>query len=172
MELAMVGLGRRGLNMCKRLLGESHTVHALARSVSWIAEAVAAGAVGVSRFEDLAKLPPPRIVWVRVPAGKTTADVIEQLAGLLARGDIIIDGGNSYYKDSIEHHKSLQARGIRFLDAGTSGGMWVLQFGYCLIVGGDKGVCTRGETIFRSLAPNDAYALGRGPGAGLFSKLG
>src|SRR5712664_484818 len=136
MELAMVGLGRMGLNMCKRLLRESHTVHAFARSASSIAEAVAAGAVGVSRLEDLAKLPTPRIVWVMVPAGKTTAAVIEQLAGLLARGDIIIDGGNSYYKDSIEHHKSLQARGIRFLDAGTSGGIWGLQVGYCLMVGG------------------------------------
>src|SRR5437879_1120204 len=155
MELAMVGLGRMGLNMCKRLLRESHTVHAFARSASSIAEAVAAGAVGVSRLEDLAKLPTPRIVWDMVPAGKTTADVIEQLAGLLARGDIIIDGGNSYYKDSIEHHKSLQARGIRFLDAGTSGGIWGLQVGYCLMVGGDKEVFTRVEPIFRLSAPTN-----------------
>ena len=171
MELAMVGLGRMGLNMCKRLLRESHTVHAFARSASSIAEAVAAGAVGVSRLEDLAKLPTPRIVWVMVPAGKTTADVIEQLAGLLARGDIIIDGGNSYYKDSIERYKSLQARGIRFLDAGTSGGIWGLQVGYCLMVGGDKEVFTRVEPIFRSLAPKDGYALVGGPGAGHFTKM-
>src|SRR5207245_3621677 len=106
MELAMVGLGRMGLNMCKRLLRESHTVHAFARSASSIAEAVAAGAVGVSRLEDLAKLPTPRIVWVMVPAGKTTADVIEQLAGLLARGDLILDGGKSLATDFMQYTES------------------------------------------------------------------
>src|SRR2546425_3098181 len=98
MELAMVGLGRMGLNMCKRLLRESHTVHAFARSASSIAEAVAAGAGGGLRLEDLAKIPTPRIVWGIVPAGQTTADVIQQLAGVLARGGIIIDGGNSHSK--------------------------------------------------------------------------
>src|SRR2546427_2455651 len=101
MELAMVGLGRMGLNMCKRLLRDSHTIHAFARSASSIAEAVAAGAVGGSRLEDLAKLPTPRIVWGMGPAGKATTDVLEQLAGLLARGGIIIDGRHSYYKECI-----------------------------------------------------------------------
>src|SRR2546427_3544843 len=171
MELAMVGLGRMGLNMCKRLLRASHTIHPFARAASSTAEAVEAAAWGVSRLEDPAKLPTPRIVWVMVPAGKTTADVIEQLAGLLARGDIIIDGGNSYYKDSIEHHKSLQARGIRFLDAGTIGGIWGLQVGYCLMVGGDKEVFTRVEPLLRSLAPKDGYPLVGGTGAGHFIKM-
>src|SRR3989442_12666451 len=99
MELAMVGLGRMGLNMCKRLLRESHTVHAFARSASSIAEAVAAGAGGGSRLEDLAKVPTPRIVWVMVPAGKTTAHLNEQIARLLARGAIIICRAQLQYKD-------------------------------------------------------------------------
>src|SRR2546427_13139920 len=105
MELAMVGLGRMGLNMCKRLLRESHTIHAFARSTSSIAEAVAAGAVGVSRLEDLAKLPTPRIVWVMVPAGKAPTEGVEQLAGVLARGEIPVGGGDADYKSCNERHQ-------------------------------------------------------------------
>jgi len=171
MELAIIGLGRMGLNMCKRLLRDKHTVHAYDPVAEKVAEATAAGAEGLSRLEDLNKLRVPRTVWVMVPAGAPTTEVIERLAGLLSRGDLIIDGGNSYYKDSIEHHKKLQPRGIQFLDAGTSGGIWGLQEGYCLMVGGEKEAFTRVEPIFRSLAPKDGYAYVGGPGGGHFTKM-
>ncbi len=171
MELAIIGLGRMGLNMCKRLLRDKHTVHAYDPASEKVAEATAAGAAGLSRLEDVNKLRAPRTVWVMVPAGAPTTEVIERLSGLLSRGDLIIDGGNSYYKDSIEHHKKLQPRGIQFLDAGTSGGIWGLQEGYCLMVGGEKEAFTRVEPIFRSLAPKDGYAYVGGPGGGHFTKM-
>ncbi len=171
MELAIIGLGRMGLNMCKRLLRDKHTVHAYDPVAEKVAEATAAGAEGLSRLEDVNKLRAPRTVWVMVPAGALTTEVIERLSGLLSRGDLIIDGGNSYYKDSIEHHKKLQPRGIQFLDAGTSGGIWGLQEGYCLMVGGEKEAFTRVEAIFRSLAPKDGYAYVGGPGGGHFTKM-
>jgi 6-phosphogluconate dehydrogenase len=171
MELAIIGLGRMGLNMCKRLLRDTHTVHAFDPAAEKVAEATAAGAVGLSHLEDLTRLRAPRTVWVMVPAGAPTSEVIERLSGLLSRGDLIVDGGNSYYKDSIEHHKRLQARGIQFLDAGTSGGIWGLQEGYCLMVGGEKEAFARVEPIFRSLAPKDGYAYVGGPGAGHFTKM-
>ena len=171
MELAIIGLGRMGLSMSKRLVGDAHTVHAYDPVPGKVAEAVAAGAVGLTRLKDLAKLRAPRTVWVMVPAGGPTGEVIERLAGLLSRGDLVIDGGNSYYKDSIERCEKLQARSIDFLDAGTSGGVWGFQAGYCLMVGGGKEAFARAEPIFRSLAPKDGYAHVGGPGAGHFTKM-
>jgi len=171
MELTMIGLGRMGLNMCKRLLRDAHMVHAYDRSPAKIAEAVAAGTKDLARLGDVAKLRAPRIVWVMVPAGEPTGAVIDRLAGLLVAGDLVIDGGNSYYKDSIEHHRRLQARGIHFLDAGTSGGVWGLEVGYCLMVGGEKEPFDLAEPIFRTLAPKDGYLHVGGPGAGHFTKM-
>jgi len=171
MELTIIGLGRMGLNMCKRLLRDGHKVHAYDNSPNKIAEAAAAGVVGMTRLEDVGKLRAPRIVWVMVPAGGPTSEVIEQLAGLLTAGDLVIDGGNSYYKDSIERHKKLKTRGIDFLDAGTSGGIWGLEVGYCLMIGGEKEAFSRAEPIFRSLAPKDGCAHVGGPGAGHFTKM-
>ena len=171
MELAMIGLGRMGLNMCRRLLRDSHTVYAYARSSSSIAEAVAAGAVGLARLEDVVQLRPPRIVWVMVPAGKPTTDVTERLAELLVKGDLVIDGGNSYYRDSLDRGQKLKARGIDFLDAGTSGGIWGFEVGYCLMVGGEKQAFARAEPLFRTLAPKDGYAHVGGSGAGHFTKM-
>lgn len=171
MELAMIGLGRMGLNMCKRLLRDAHKVHAFDQSPAKVAEATQVGTRGLAKLEDVARLPSPRIVWVMVPSGEPTAAVIDHLLGLLAAGDVVIDGGNSYYKDSLTHHAKLQARGIRFLDAGTSGGVWGLEVGYCLMVGGEKEAFTLAEPIFRSLAPKDGYAHVGGPGAGHLTKM-
>jgi len=171
MELALIGLGKMGLNMCRRLLRDAHRVHAYDPQAAPVAEAVSAGAAGLARFEDIAKLPAPRTVWVMVPSGKPTGDVIDRLAGILSPGDTVIDGGNSYYKDSIERHSKLKAKGLHFLDAGTSGGIWGLQVGYCLMVGGEKEPFGRAEAIFRSLAPKDGYAHVGGPGAGHCAKM-
>lgn len=171
MELTIIGLGRMGLNMCKRLLRDPHTVHAFDPAAEKVADAVGAGAVALARLDDIGKLRAPRTVWVMVPSGKPTGDVIARLAELLSRGDIVIDGGNSYFKDSLERHHMLQARGIHFLDAGTSGGIWGLQVGYCLMVGGEKEPFARAEPIFRSLAPKDGYALVGGPGSGHYAKM-
>ena len=171
MELAIIGLGRMGLNMCKRLLRDAHTVHGYDPAPGKVSEAVAAGARGLARLEDVARLRAPRTVWVMVPAGKPTSEVVERLAELLSEGDLVIDGGNSYYKDSIERHTRLRARGIDFLDAGTSGGIWGLEVGYCMMVGGEKEAFARAEPIFRSLAPKDGYAHVGGPGAGHFTKM-
>ncbi len=171
MELAMIGLGRMGLNMCRRLLRDAHTVHAYDPASEKVAEATAAGAAGLTRLEDTTRLNAPRIVWVMVPAGAPTGEALERLGGLLGRGDLVIDGGNSYYKDSVERHNKLRARGIDFLDAGTSGGIWGLEAGYCLMIGGDNKAFARAEPIFRSLAPKDGYAYVGGPGAGHFTKM-
>ncbi len=171
MELAMIGLGRMGLNMCKRSLLGGHTVRAYDQSPAKIAEAVAGGTAGLNRLEDLVQVAAPRIVWVMVPAGDPTSSVIDKLAGILSSGDVVIDGGNSHFKDSIARHAQLKQRRIHFLDAGTSGGIWGLEVGYCLMVGGEKEPFQLVEPIFRSLAPKDGYALVGGPGAGHFTKM-
>ena len=171
MEITMIGLGKMGLNMVKRLLRGGHTVYAIDRAPAAVAEAVAAGAKGLASLADLKKLAAPRVVWVMVPSGAPTGETIDQLAGILSQGDIVIDGGNSFFRDSIERHKKLQACGISFLDAGTSGGVWGLEVGYCLMVGGEKEVFARVEPIFKTLAPQDGYAFVGGPGAGHFTKM-
>lgn len=171
MEITMIGLGKMGLNMVKRLLRGGHTVYANNRSAAPVAEAEAAGAQGLASLADLKKLAAPRVVWVMVPSGAPTNETIDQLAGILSTGDIVIDGGNSMFRDSIEHHKKLRASGISFLDAGTSGGVWGLEVGYCLMVGGQKEVFARVEPIFKTLAPKDGYLFVGGPGAGHFTKM-
>ena len=171
MEITMIGLGKMGLNMVKRLLRGGHTVYANNRSAAPVAEAEAAGAKGLASLADLKKLAAPRVVWVMVPSGAPTNETIDQLVGILSTGDIVIDGGNSMFRDSIEHHKKLRASGISFLDAGTSGGVWGLEVGYCLMVGGEKEVFARVEPIFKTLAPKDGYLFVGGPGAGHFTKM-
>lgn len=171
MEITMIGLGKMGLNMVKRLLRGGHTVYANNRSAAPVAEAEAAGAKGLASLADLKKLAAPRVVWVMVPSGAPTNETIDQLAGILSTGDIVIDGGNSMFRDSIEHHKKLRASGISFLDAGTSGGVWGLEVGYCLMMGGEKEVFARVEPIFKTLAPKDGYLFVGGPGAGHFTKM-
>lgn len=171
MDITMVGLGKMGLNMTKRLLRGGHAVHASDRAAAPLAEALAAGAKGLASLADLGKLPGPRAVWVMVPSGKPTSETIEQLGEILSKGDIVIDGGNSMFRDSIEHHKKLQPKGVSFLDVGTSGGIWGLEVGYCLMVGGEKEVFAKVEPIFKTLAPQDGYLYVGGPGAGHFTKM-
>lgn len=140
MQIAIVGLGKMGGNMARRLLrGGAHQVVGWDRDASIVDELAARGVVAADSLGDLvAKLSTPRVVWVMVPAGDATESTIGQLATLLEPGDVVIDGGNSNFKDSIRRSKELAAKDIRFLDVGTSGGVWGLEVGYCLMVGGDR----------------------------------
>jgi len=171
MDIGFAGLGRMGLNMVRRLLQGGHTPLAFDRNAEAVAEAAKHGAVAVADLRGFLKMKAPRAVWVMVPAGPPTEQVIADLAGILERGDIVIDGGNSYYRDSLARHARLKERGIHFLDAGTSGGIWGLQVGYCLMVGGEPEPFAQLEPILRTLAPPDGYLHAGPPGAGHFSKM-
>src|SRR5579872_1767895 len=172
MQLGMVGLGRMGANMVERLREGGHECVAFDRNPQAVASVAAAGAKGCSSLADLVRaLAPPRHVWIMLPAGVATNSTIDELAKLLERGDAIIDGGNSYWKEAQAHARDLAPKGISFVDAGVSGGIWGLKIGYCLMVGGDAEVCKRLEPIFLTLAPKDGY-LRTGPvGAGHFVKM-
>lgn len=173
MEVGFIGLGRMGANMVRRLLGEKHRVVAWNRTASKTQEIVTEGAVGAYTIQELVgKLEQsPRVVWVMVPSGQATDEMINDVVPLLNKGDIIIDGGNSNYKDSIRHSQELAEKGIRFMDAGTSGGIWGLQVGYCMMVGGNKETYQYVEPLLKTLAPPDGY-LHCGPaGAGHFVKM-
>jgi 6-phosphogluconate dehydrogenase len=138
MDIAVVGLGRMGANMARRLLAGGHRVVVANRSRGPVEELAAAGAVPAWTYEDvLTLLAPPRVVWLMLPAGGPTDEFVERFAELLSPDDLVVDGGNSYYKDSLRHAEFLTARGLRFVDSGTSGGIWGLAEGYSLMVGGD-----------------------------------
>jgi len=172
MQLGFVGLGRMGRNMVTRLLRGGHTVVAYDRSADAVAQTAEAGARGVSSLEALvAALAPPRAIWLMVPAGAPTETTISALAALLSAGDIIIDGGNSNFHDDVRRAQSLAERHVHYVDAGTSGGIWGLQEGYCLMVGGNVEVCERLEPIFRTLAPQDGYLRVGDHGAGHYVKM-
>jgi 6-phosphogluconate dehydrogenase len=172
MQLGMIGLGRMGANMTTRLLRGKHEVVVYDRSPEAVARSVSDGAAGATSLADLvSKLSPPRAVWIMVPAGKPTDDTIHELLGLLAKGDSIIDGGNSNFRESQARAKLAAAQSIDFIDAGTSGGVWGLENGYCLMVGGDAGAVARVEPVFTTLAPKDGYAYVGASGAGHFSKM-
>ena len=172
MKLGFIGLGKMGMNMVQRLLNSGVQIVAFARTAETVKKAEEKGAAGAVSIQDLvSKLDKPRLIWVMVPAGNTTEETINSIAHMLDEGDTIIDGGNSFYKDSIRRAGELKKRGISFLDAGTSGGIWGLQIGYCLMVGGEKKVFNRTETIFRSLAPKNGYAHVGPAGAGHFVKM-
>jgi 6-phosphogluconate dehydrogenase len=174
MELAMIGLGKMGLNMATRLARGGHRVVGYARTDATVEEAVRLGAEGAHSLEDaVGKLKSPRIVWLMVPAGKVTSDTIDQLSGLLEKGDIVIDGGNSNYKDSVRHAEMLEPKGIDFVDSGTSGGIWGLTEGYSLMIGGQADVVEKMRPIFETLAPATDKGWGHvGPhGAGHFVKM-
>jgi 6-phosphogluconate dehydrogenase len=159
MDLGMIGLGRMGGNMARRLTRDGHRVVGWARHDEVVRAAAADGVIGAASIEAVvAALEPPRAIWVMVPAGAATEDVVRSLGERLASGDVVIDGGNSFYKDDVRRAKLLAARGIRALDAGTSGGVWGRERGYCLMVGGDRSAFERVEPIFRSLAPARAAA--------------
>ncbi|HVF26257.1 MAG TPA: decarboxylating 6-phosphogluconate dehydrogenase [Anaerolineales bacterium] len=174
MELAMIGLGKMGMNMATRLARGGHRVVGYARTDATVEEAVKLGAEGAHSLEDaVGKLRSPRIVWLMVPAGKVTSDTIHQLSGLLEKGDIVIDGGNSNYKDTVRHAEMLEPKGIDFVDSGTSGGIWGLTEGYSLMIGGQADVVEKLRPIFETLAPAPDKGWGHvGPhGAGHFVKM-
>ncbi len=172
MELGMIGLGRMGANMSERLILGGHQVITYDRSAEAIQRVVDKGAVGAASLADFVKkLSLPRAIWLMVPSGDPVDQTIDQLLPSLAKGDIVIDGGNSYYKDSIRRAEKMKTHGMHFIDAGTSGGIWGLQNGYCMMVGGEKEIVSRLEPIFLTLAPKDGY-LHAGPnGAGHFVKM-
>ena len=172
MKLGMVGLGRMGGNMAVRLLRAGHEVVAYDPGADAVARAASAGAEAASSLGDLcAKLPSPKVVWIMVPAGDVTEQTIRDLGGFLGAGDVVIDGGNSNWKDSQRRAEQLAAGGIRFLDCGTSGGVWGLHNGYCLMVGGDDVAVAAVEPAFLALAPTDGYAHVGPSGAGHFTKM-
>src|SRR3990170_4983139 len=139
MQIGIVGLGRMGMNMAKRLLKGGHEVVACNRTPDRVKEIENEGATGAYSLEELTqKLSPPRPVWLMLPAGKPVDEHIEKLKGLLEKGDIIIEGGNSFYRDDIRHEQELRPFGVRYMDVGVSGGIWGLTIGYCLMVGGDR----------------------------------
>jgi 6-phosphogluconate dehydrogenase len=172
MELGMIGLGRMGANMTERLVLGGHQVVTYDRSAEAIQRVVDKGATGAASLADFVKkLSPPRAIWLMVPSGDPVDQTMDQLLPNLTKGDIIIDGGNSNYKDSIRRAEKMKAHGMHFIDAGTSGGIWGLQNGYCMMVGGEKEIVGRLEPIFLTLAPKDGY-LHAGPnGAGHFVKM-
>jgi 6-phosphogluconate dehydrogenase len=174
MELAMIGLGKMGMNMATRLVRGGHRVVGYARTAATVDEAIRNGAEGAHSLEEVVnKLNAPRIAWVMVPAGQTTDDTIEKLSNLLSKGDIVIDGGNSNYKDSVRHAAMLEPKGIDFLDCGTSGGIWGITEGYSLMIGGRPEVAEKMRPIFETLAPGKDTGWGRvGPhGAGHYVKM-
>ena len=172
MEMGIIGLGRMGGNMVTRLTQRGHRIVGYARTAESVQQAVANGAVGADSVEDLvSKLSAPRTVWVMVPAGQATDDNINLLSTLLEPGDLVIDGGNSRWTDSKRHSEELKAKGLRFMDAGTSGGVWGLKVGYSLMVGGERDDFERMEPILRDLAPENGYGLMGPAGAGHFVKM-
>ena len=172
MRIGMVGLGRMGGNMTIRLLRFGHEVVAFDPNQEARQNAVAAGAEEAASLEVLvSKLEAPRAVWLMVPAGKITDETIQSVAGSMSEGDVIIDGGNSNWKESIGHAEQLKTKGIAFLDCGTSGGVWGLTNGYCLMVGGERAAFDRVEPAFKALAPQDGYAHVGRSGSGHFVKM-
>jgi 6-phosphogluconate dehydrogenase len=171
-KLAFIGFGRMGGNMVKRLLGRGHEIVVFARRAEVRAEAERLGATSAESHADLvARLKPPRVVWMMIPAGEAVDQTLDTLTPLLQPGDIIVDGGNSFYRDSIRRAASAKGRALHYIDAGTSGGIWGLQVGYCLMVGGSPEAVRVVEPAFRDLAPEDGY-LHVGPnGAGHFVKM-
>jgi len=154
MQIAMIGLGRMGGNMVRRLMKGGHTCVVFDQGASVVAAFGKEGATPAKSLEDLvAKLQKPRAVWIMVPSGGPTEETVQALARLLESGDTIIDGGNSFFKDDVRRSKEVAKKGIHYVDAGTSGGVWGLERGYCLMVGGPKEAVARIEPVLRTLAP-------------------
>jgi 6-phosphogluconate dehydrogenase len=174
MQLGMIGLGKMGNFMAQRLLQAGHDVVGFDPNADARQKMVDAGGEAVDSLDKLiASLQPPRAVWVMVPAGKIVDTTIDALAGKLAKGDVVIDGGNSNYKDDQRHAALLATKGVDFVDCGTSGGVWGLKEGYSMMIGGDGKVVARLNSIFEALAPNKDKGWGRvGPaGSGHFVKM-
>jgi 6-phosphogluconate dehydrogenase len=162
MQLGMIGLGRMGGNMAKRLEEHGHDVKTYDPQVDSTAKTL-------EELRD--ELNAPRTFWMMVPAGEITEQTFQTLIGLAEEGDVIVDGGNSNFRDSQRRYGTAKERGIRYVDAGVSGGVWGLSVGYCLMVGGDDGAVAQAEPIFRALAPEGGYAHVGASGAGHFTKM-
>ena len=174
MEMGMIGLGRMGANMTRRLTAAGHRIVVYDRDKAAIAAMVAEGATGADSLSAVSQqLSPPRAIWIMVPSGDPVDETIASLVGVLRKGDILIDGGNSNYRDSMNRASSARQLGFEFLDVGTSGGIWGLKEGYSLMIGGSNGAVERLRPIFESLAPApDRGWAHMGPsGAGHFAKM-
>lgn len=172
MQLGMIGLGKMGANMTTRLERGGHEVVAYDRDPAAVQRSAADGALAAASLADMvSKLAPPRAVWLMVPAGMPTDVTITELLEHLQPGDIVIDGGNSRWTDSKARYARCKEKGVSFVDAGTSGGVWGLANGYCLMVGGDDDAVKRVEPVFLTLAPEGGYAHVGPSGAGHFSKM-
>ena len=172
MQIGMIGLGRMGANMTLRLRRGGHDVVVYDPNTEAAKPLVAEGATSTDSLESLvAALNVPRHVWIMVPSGAPVTATIESLSTLLSAGDCVIDGGNSLYKDSVARAESLKSNGVHFLDCGTSGGVWGLDNGYCLMIGGEREAFERIEPIFKTLAPTDGYAHMGPSGSGHYVKM-
>ncbi|TWP22800.1 decarboxylating 6-phosphogluconate dehydrogenase [Apibacter muscae] len=172
MKIGFIGLGKMGGKMVERLLNQNHEVVAYNLTQKEIDDVCKKGAIPANSVKDLVdKLEGRKLVWLMVPAGKPVDENIDELLTLLDQGDIIVDGGNSFWKDSIRRGKKLKEKGIYYLDCGTSGGVWGLQNGYCLMYGGEKEPCDFAEPIFKSLAPENGYLRCGEVGSGHMVKM-
>jgi 6-phosphogluconate dehydrogenase len=172
MELGFIGLGKMGMNMVTRLRRDQHRIVAFDRSADLIKQATAQGCTEASSLADLVgKLSAPRAVWVMVPSGAPTEETVQAVAALLQPGDTIIDGGNTRFHDDVRRAAELKTRGIHYVDAGTSGGIWGLKIGYCLMVGGENAAVNRLTPVFKTLAPDDGWAHVGAAGAGHYVKM-
>ena len=164
MQLGMIGLGRMGGNIVRRLMRHGHTTVVYDKDTKAVAGLAADGAQGSATLEDfVAKLERPRAAWVMLPAGHITETTIDTIAAVMQAGDVIIDGGNTFWQDDVRRGKALKERGIHYVDVGTSGGVWGLDRGYCMMIGGEKQVVDRLDPIFAALAPG-AGDIPRTPG--------
>jgi len=172
MKIGFIGLGKMGANMVQRILKNNHQVVVWNRSQGPVEKLASKGAIASTSIKDLVKkLPERKVVWLMVPSGKAVDDNLDILLGLLKKEDIIIDGGNSYWKDTRERGKKVAEKGIHYLDCGTSGGVWGLQNGYCLMYGGNKAATDFMEPIFKTLAPENGYVYCGESGSGHFVKM-
>jgi 6-phosphogluconate dehydrogenase len=172
MEIGFIGLGKMGLNMVTRLQQAGHHVTAYDRSAEALAQATTAGCSGATSLADLVqRLKAPRAVWIMVPSGPPTEETVQAVAMLLESGDVVIDGGNTRFHDDVRRAKELAAKNVQYIDAGTSGGIWGLKNGYCLMIGGERDPVNRLAPIFTSLAPPNGWAHVGAAGAGHYVKM-
>ncbi len=172
MDIGFVGLGKMGMNMVTRLRQQDHRVVVYDRAADLIKQAEQKGCVGAASLEDMvAKLSKPRAVWVMVPSGPPTEETVQTVGTLLEKDDIIVDGGNTQFHDDVRRAAELKKKGIYYVDAGTSGGVWGLQIGYCLMVGGEEAPVNRLASIFTTLAPEKGWAHMGGVGSGHYVKM-
>jgi 6-phosphogluconate dehydrogenase len=172
MKIGMIGLGRMGANMTRRLIAHGHQCVVYDRNRSKVEDLLTAGALPAGELAELTRaLEPPRVVWLMLPAGDPTEQTLGELTRLLDSGDTIIDGGNSHYSDSVRRATEAARKGLRFSDVGVSGGIWGLERGYCLMIGGSRETDTRLDPIFQALAPEGGTVFCGPPGAGHFVKM-